>query len=1436
MTDDDSPEPTPRSDQLLGFSRIETTDSGESVFVKSLEHLEISDRGEFRRHFESLARLDHPHLARYRDCDVDAEPVEVIQEFVDGTEFMTYLRRTPELEEIRTLQRRLAEEGRGVAPTDEPESREEPEAEAAESSTEAESEETGETEPPEETDEGEGEADKAAEAEAPSLDPGAASAEDEKAAEPARGGSERGDLLSETPVPDTHRYADAEVGDESPDVVFEPPEEDQARKVHHIDVVFLRLERLVPQILGALEYLHRFRQAHGTLKPTNVLVDSGGRCKLVDFGLLSEAQLVQENRSDYTGSKPPDEILEYARAYLAPECRANFEPSPEADLYALGCILFEAITGCRPYDAGRPDAVVRDEEGDGEESRPISEELDSVEEEREREEARADRDGELTPDPDRRYALRASALSELEPRCPAAWTDLILRLLDSNPERRPDYDEIRDVLASSRGRSVDIPPSFIPEQQEFFGRDEIFERLVDRAHDCVDDATLRATILTGPAGFGKTALAERLGHWAARRGWVVLHGRCYEQESLIYQGWNDIASELGAICDRAAGELDEQTERLRRRAARLFPELHPDGAPEEPLDRLEAISAFRELLRVVASERPILLLIDDLNSANPDSTALLADLIAEPEGLQCMVISTWRFEDAEPSHSGLPDVLTSAPAQIDRIDVRGFRRAEAEAYVDTVADLEPELRERVLEIGASNPLLLKELIYQIHLRRSEEESPGSEETSFPLVQHEETEENLEDPNRPTGEKLADLIRDRLDGLSRRETFLVQVLSIVSLPIPESIISFVIDQEFHSSEELGTSIRPLLDRLRTKRLVEELPSRAWERTYTLFHNLTRRLVLDDIPVQHYTHLCDHLADGLRRLWSDAEELRFEYLLRAERTNEAVDAAVRTARSAASRFAYHRSAKMWRWLGEQQDQTATLTSLDPDEELARVEFLGGRFDRAATVLHRLAEQIPADVARAQLKLREFRAHLSAGRRREAIDALEEALDLFGDRYEQASFLQKFSEWKNRAVAATQRWSDDPDEVTHEPLGGTETLRLKLYRNVILKNDVLDSTRGERFRAKFSALAEQSRDALLIGYDRLFLAHDCHYYGVSRSTSRAGEWYDETEELFEIAGDGEGLAQTALGRAGLLRSRGTFDEAEEWVDTAADRLQDSEPVDEREHYAVDYERAQIHRERGDLEAAIRRAEKLRHFHRGDALATFRANQVLLPVRLLRGEVSHAELLVEECDAFLEGAPLSVGTIWLARQRTRMNLGRGRPEVAQGLLDVLAEQLQGSGLFGHPYVDLVFPLSRAQAAIAELTRKDRIGEPRRGELFESIKRDVEAVRNHSTPISPPFEAEVQRLLARFELLRDDASRAFDHLDRATDALARYPSPIARSMCVEAQGMALQQDEPDQGASMIEQSRVIYEHHDCHYPLVLEGWPVTERMSKLLPDAQASS
>jgi serine/threonine-protein kinase len=107
------------------------------------------------------------------------------------------------------------------------------------------------------------------------------------------------------------------------------------------------------QILGAiapgLDEAHSKGIVHRDIKPSNILFDKRGNPYISDFGI---AKLSQAQAGNVTGS-----AIIGTPAYMAPEQAQGIEVDGRADIYALGIILFEMLTGKQPYEADTPMAV-----------------------------------------------------------------------------------------------------------------------------------------------------------------------------------------------------------------------------------------------------------------------------------------------------------------------------------------------------------------------------------------------------------------------------------------------------------------------------------------------------------------------------------------------------------------------------------------------------------------------------------------------------------------------------------------------------------------------------------------------------------------------------------------------------------------------------------------------------------------------------------------------------------------------------------------------------------------------------------------------------------------------------------------------------------------------------------------------------------------------
>lgn len=152
-----------------------------------------------------------------------------------------------------------------------------------------------------------------------------------------------------------------------------------------------RCATLGASLAGALAYVHRRGVVHRDVKPANVLLGPGSRVRLADFGI---AQLLDASAATVTGT-----TLGTA-AYMAPEQLGHHRVGPEADLWALGAMLLECMTGRRAFEGTPAEVVARRLAGD-------------------------------VPSPE---------------GLPAPWRILLSSMMDPDPARRPEAAEVADML------------------------------------------------------------------------------------------------------------------------------------------------------------------------------------------------------------------------------------------------------------------------------------------------------------------------------------------------------------------------------------------------------------------------------------------------------------------------------------------------------------------------------------------------------------------------------------------------------------------------------------------------------------------------------------------------------------------------------------------------------------------------------------------------------------------------------------------------------------------------------------------------------------------------------------------------------------------------------------------------------------------------------
>jgi eukaryotic-like serine/threonine-protein kinase len=409
-----------------------------------------------------------------------------------------------------------------------------------------------------------------------------------------------------------------------------------------------RLRSALGQLARGVQAIHGAGQLHRDLKPSNVLVTAEGRVVVLDFGLATAI----------TDDAPHSGAVLGTPAYMAPEQAKGAAATQASDWYAVGVMLFEALTGRLPF-AGDALAMLRDKQS---------------------------RDA---PDP-------RTLLGDLACCVPADLSELCVALLQRDSYARAGGE---DVMRSAGARGA-APDEARGRESVFVGRTAELAAL----DEALAATTLGAPVLVlvrGGSGMGKSALLERFAELAASRA-LVLRGRCYEQESMPYKVFDGIA-------DALASHLDELPPGAARRLlprhlpalARLFPVLGhalgdvsaaagPPAEFTEPRElRSRAFEAFKELLHNLSRVTQLVIAVDDLQWGDTDSVRMLRHLMAAPDALPLLFVGAVRDGDINRS-----EFLKAATRMLRELPLLALRRIEVGPLEQGVA---VELARRLLD-------------------------------------------------------------------------------------------------------------------------------------------------------------------------------------------------------------------------------------------------------------------------------------------------------------------------------------------------------------------------------------------------------------------------------------------------------------------------------------------------------------------------------------------------------------------------------------------------------------------------------------------------------------------------------------------------------------------------------------------------------------------
>jgi tRNA A-37 threonylcarbamoyl transferase component Bud32/tetratricopeptide (TPR) repeat protein len=590
-----------------------------------------------------------------------------------------------------------------------------------------------------------------------------------------------------------------------------------------------RVLAIVRQIAEALAVAHAAQIVHRDIKPENVMVRPDGYVKLLDFGL---ARLQPDAlAAGHTTAATEAGVILGTIGYMAPEQARGEKVGAEADIFALGVLLYELVTGRHPFMAasqlGTLDALMWE-----------------------------------TPEPP----------TLLNTDLPRSVDQLILEAMQKDPRLRPGAMDVMFRLALAHDSSVaaalsevTVAPRALAPVRDIVGRDLELTALVEEL-DAVRGGRTRLVMVSGEAGMGKTTLVDTFLRYLEERHEPVRVGRGRCSERLA--GSEAYLPVLEVLESMQRSEQHGSLSRLIRAVApSWYAQIMPPASDDSSAARLavETVGGSQErlkreiaaLLEEVGRIQPVIVWIDDAHWADPSTTDLIGYLARRLENARVLMILTARPSDlAQSRHPLLPmklDLLARglcreiAPGMLDEEAIARYLALQFPEHAFPV-----EFAGIIHQRTDGNPLFMADLLRDLRRGQLVKQQDGRWRVA----------EDLSTIERELPESVRSLIQRKMDALDDTDRRLLSAAAVQGFDFDSSVLSSALELD----EEL---VETRLDRLEREhalvRFVNEAENadRSLTLLYRFSHHVYHNAFYDALRVTRRAALSRVIAETLVR---------------------------------------------------------------------------------------------------------------------------------------------------------------------------------------------------------------------------------------------------------------------------------------------------------------------------------------------------------------------------------------------------------------------------------------------------------------------------------------------------------------------------------------------------------------------------------------------